>query len=178
MAVYADYLSENKSRLRDLGVRIRWLGSSERMPGHLVREIESAQEITQGNDGLTFTLCINYGGRDEILHAVNRVAEDARSGALPDVSMDEAIFTRYLNRFALPDVDLFIRSGGEMRTSNFFLWQMAFSEMNFTAKPWPDMTREDLWEAVAQYASRERRMGGIGRRGLKESGSARPTGDG
>ncbi|WOX11454.1 polyprenyl diphosphate synthase [Streptomyces sp. N50] len=178
MTVYADYLRENKLRLRDMGVRVRWLGSSERMPGHLVREIESAQEITQGNDALTFTLCINYGGRDEILHAVGRVAEDARSGALPDVHMDEVVFTRYLNRFALPDVDLFIRSGGEMRTSNFFLWQMAFSEMAFTEKPRPDMTREDLWEALAQYASRERRMGGLGRRGLKASGSARPTGDG
>ncbi|MET8983227.1 polyprenyl diphosphate synthase [Streptomyces sp. NPDC004539] len=143
-------------------MRVRWLGAREGLPGFLLREIESAEELTGDRDALTLVLCINYGGRDEILRAVNQVAEDARSGVLADTALDGKVFARYLNGLALPDVDLYLRPGGETRTSNFFLWQMAFAEMVFTRTPWPDMTRKDLREAVEEYASRRRRLGGLG----------------
>ncbi|GAQ57605.1 polyprenyl diphosphate synthase [Streptomyces acidiscabies] len=162
MGVYAAYLKENKEEMRDLGVRVRWLGAQEGLPDFLLREIESAENITRDRDALTLVLCLNYGGRDEILRAVNRVAEDARNGVLADTPVDEKLFAGYLNELALPDVDLYLRPGGETRTSNFFLWQMPFAEMVFTETPWPDMTRKDLWEAVERYTLRKRRLGGLG----------------
>lgn len=165
MDVYADYLAAHRTYFENRGVRVRLLGSRERIPERLVREIETTEHVTRNNDRLTFVMCVDYGGRSDLLRAVDGVAEDARNGTLPDAPLDERTFARYLNRFDLPDVDLLLRSGGETRTSNFYLWQTAFSELAFLDKPWPDVTAEDLRQAVSRYASRERTLGGLGRQG-------------
>jgi undecaprenyl diphosphate synthase len=161
MDLYADYIERRKQELHSLGVRIIWVGSPQGLPERLMYELKSAQELTEENSTLTFAFCVNYGGRDEILRAVNRVVEEARNGNLPSGQVDVKLFEQYLNGARIPDVDLFLRTGGEQRTSNFFLWQAAFSEMVFLDTLWPDMTRNELWKAVSTYASRERRLGGL-----------------
>ena len=119
-----------------------------------------AQELTRHNTGLTLYFCVNYGGRAEIGDAVARIAEDVARGRLKAKSVDERTVARYLPEPDMPDVDLFIRSSGEQRTSNFLLWQSAYAEMVFQDRLWPDYDRRDLWAALETYADRERRYGG------------------
>jgi undecaprenyl diphosphate synthase len=116
--------------------------------------------MTKHNTGMTLTMCINYGGRTEIGDAVKRIAEDVDAGRLKASRVDERTIQRYLYLPDVPDVDLFIRSSGEQRTSNFLLWQSAYAEMVFLDRLWPDFRRKDLWDAVESYVHRDRRFGG------------------
>jgi undecaprenyl diphosphate synthase len=126
----------------------------------VIKELQYAEELTAGNDTLTLTMCVNYGGRTEIADAVRGIAEDVAAGRLKPSGVTEKTIQSRLYTADLPDVDLFVRSSGEQRTSNFLLWQSAYAEMVFLDTLWPDFTREQLWEAVRLYASRSRRFGG------------------
>jgi undecaprenyl diphosphate synthase len=160
MGFNRDVIRRRRDQLHEWGVRMRWVGRAPRLWRSVIKELEIAQELTRHNTGLTLYFCVNYGGRAEIADAVRRIAEDARSGRLKPSSVDERTIRRYLDEPTMPDVDLFIRSSGEQRTSNFLLWQSAYAEMVFQNRLWPDYDRRDLWAALEEYAARDRRYGG------------------
>ncbi|MGH3416033.1 MAG: polyprenyl diphosphate synthase, partial [Actinocrinis sp.] len=144
----------------ELGVRIRWAGRRPRLWKSVIDELEMAEERTRDNDRFTLTMCVNYGGRAELADAAAAIARDAIAGKINPNRIDERTIARYLDEPDLPDVDLFLRSSGEQRTSNFMLWQAAYAEMVFLDTLWPDFDRRDLWRAIEIYADRDRRFGG------------------
>jgi undecaprenyl diphosphate synthase len=139
---------------------MRWVGQRPRLWGSVIKELEVAQELTKHNTGLTLYFCVNYGGRAEIAAATRRIAEQVAAGKLRPGSVDEKLLARYFPEPDMPDVDLFVRSSGEQRTSNFLLWQSAYAEMVFLDTLWPDFDRRDLWRAIGLYVDRDRRYGG------------------
>jgi undecaprenyl diphosphate synthase len=143
----------------ELGVRIRWGGRAPRLWKSVIDELKSAEERTRNNDRCTLTMCVNYGGRAEIADAAAAIARDAKSGKLNPNQVNERTVARYLYLPDLPDVDLFLRSSGEQRTSNFMMWEAAYAEMVFLDTLWPDFDRTDLWRAIETYAKRDRRFG-------------------
>src|SRR3954462_5361675 len=155
-----DVIRRRRNLLNDWGVRVRWAGRRPRLWRSVISELESAEELTRHNDVLTLTMCVNYGGRAEIADAVRAIAPEGAPGRLAPDRTDERTVQRHLDEPELPDVDLFLRSGGEQRTSNFLLWQSAYAEMVFVDELWPDVDRRVLWRAVEEYASRDRRYGG------------------
>lgn len=159
MGFNRDVIRRRRDELNDLGVRIRWAGRRPRLWGSVIRELETAEEMSRANSTLTLQFCVNYGGRAEILDAAREIARRARDGKLDPERLTEARFAKFLDEPELPDVDLFLRSSGEQRISNFLLWQSAYAEFIFLDRLWPDFDRRDLWAAVEQYSSRERRFG-------------------
>jgi undecaprenyl diphosphate synthase len=159
MGFNRDVLHRRRDQLNDWGVRIRWAGRKPRLWTSVIKELQFAERLTAGNGVLTLTMCVNYGGRTEIVDALRRVGEDIAAGRLKPSGITEKTIQRHLYTPELPDVDLFVRSSGEQRTSNFMLWQSAYAEMVFLDTLWPDFSREDLWRAVELYASRTRRFG-------------------
>ncbi|HKX67449.1 MAG TPA: isoprenyl transferase [Intrasporangium sp.] len=160
MGFNRDVIRRRRDQLHEWGVRMRWVGRSPRLWRSVIKELEIAQELTQHNTGLTLYFCVNYGGRAEIADAVQRIAFDVKDGRLRPSAVDERTIKRYLDEPAMPDVDLFVRSSGEQRTSNFLLWQSAYAEMVFQNRLWPDYDRRDLWAAIEEYVARDRRYGG------------------
>ncbi|MGZ4602677.1 MAG: isoprenyl transferase [Kineosporiaceae bacterium] len=155
-----DVIRRRRDLLNSWGVRVRWAGRRPRLWRSVISELEAAEEMTRQNDVLTLTMCVNYGGRAEIADAVRSIAHDVAAGRLDPDRIDERTVQRHLDEPELPDVDLFLRSGGERRTSNFMLWQSAYAELVFVDDLWPDVDRRVLWRAVEEYASRDRRYGG------------------
>jgi undecaprenyl diphosphate synthase len=155
-------LWKRRDELHGRGVRIRYTGRVDsRVPRTVLREMDHATELTRHNTGLTFTVAFNYGGRTEIVDAVRKLIRDHDAGHLRvDRITPESISAR-LYHPDMPDPDLLIRTGGEMRISNFLLWQAAYSELWFTPVYWPDFSREHLYEAIRDYQKRDRRFGGI-----------------
>jgi len=125
----------------------------------VIRELEVAEEMSRSNDTLTLQFCVNYGGRAEIVDAAREIARLAKAGKLDPDRLTEDRFARFLDEPDIPDVDLFLRSSGEQRTSNFLLWQSAYAEFIFLDRLWPEFDRRELWAAVEQYSTRERRFG-------------------
>mgnify|MGYP000957020337 FL=1 len=160
MGFNRDVVRRRRDELNELGVRIRWAGRRPRLWKSVVSELETAEELTRDNDRLTLTMCVNYGGRAEIADAAAALAADVRAGLVRADRIDEKTFARYLDEPDMPDVDLFLRTSGEQRISNFLLWQSAYAEMVFLPELWPDVDRRHLWRAVEQYAARDRRYGG------------------
>jgi len=160
MGFNRDVLHRRRDQLNDWGVRVRWAGRTPRLWASVIKELQFAERLTENNSVLTLTMCVNYGGRNELTDAVRRIAEDVAAGRQRVSGISERTIQRHLYQPDLPDVDLFVRSSGEQRTSNFMLWQSAYAEMVFLDTLWPDFTREQLWEAVSIYASRNRRFGG------------------
>ncbi|YCH10191.1 isoprenyl transferase [Arthrobacter sp. alpha11c] len=160
MGFNKDVLRRQRNQLDEWGVRIRWAGRRPRLWGSVIRELEEAEEFTKANDTCTLTMCVNYGGRAEIADAVSAIAEDVAAGRLKPGSVTEKTIQKYLDEPDLPDVDLFLRSSGEQRLSNFLLWQSAYAEFVFMDTLWPDVDRRTLWDAVEIYAKRDRRYGG------------------
>ncbi len=160
MGFNRDVIRRRRDQLHAWGVRMRWVGRRPRLWGSVIKELEIAQELTKRNTGLTLYFCVNYGGRAEIGDAARAIAQDVARGRLKASAVDERTLARYLPEPGMPDVDLFVRSSGEQRTSNFLLWQSAYAEMVFQDRLWPDYDRRDLWSAIEEYVHRERRMGG------------------
>ena len=151
-------LRARRDELQERGVRLRFIGGRDRrLPRNLLQEMDAAAEVTASNRRLNLTVAFSYGGRAEITEAVRRIVAD---GLTPH-RITEATIARRLYMPEMPDPDLFIRTSGEYRVSNFLLWQMAYSEMVFLDVLWPDFTRRHLFEAVAEYQRRERRFGGL-----------------
>lgn len=160
MGFNRDVIRRRRDEMNDWGVRVRWAGRRPRLWRTVVAELEAAEELTRHNDVLTLTMCVNYGGRAEIADAARAIAREAAAGRLDPERVDERTVARFLDEPDLPDVDLFLRSGGEQRTSNFMLWQAAYAELVFMDVLWPDVDRRVLWRAIELYAARDRRYGG------------------
>jgi undecaprenyl diphosphate synthase len=147
--------------LHEKGVRVRVLGRFHELPASLQRELERDIALTRENTGLNLNLAINYGGRAEIVDAVKALVEAARRGEVSAESIDEAAISAHLYTAGIPDPDLLIRTSGEMRVSNFLLWQLAYAEIHVTPTLWPDFGRENLLEAIADYQARQRKFGAV-----------------
>ena len=140
---------------------VRVLGDKSRLDEDIRTRIQELEEATKNNDGLHFQIAINYGGRDEIVRAVKKIAEEAEAGRLKSHKITEERMSGFLDTAGLPEPDLLIRTCNEQRISNFLLWQLAYTEFYFTPIPWPDFTREELIKAVEAYNHRDRRHGGL-----------------
>ncbi|MBI1378585.1 MAG: isoprenyl transferase [Frankiales bacterium] len=160
MGFNRDVIRRRRDEMHELGVRVRWAGRRPRLWKSVVDELEEAERLTAANTTLTLTMCVNYGGRAEIADAARAIAAEAAAGRLDPSKVDERTVSRHLDEPDMPDVDLFVRSSGEQRTSNFLLWQSAYAELVFVPTLWPDFDRRHLWWACEQYASRDRRYGG------------------
>lgn len=152
-------LRRQRDVLNAWGVRIRWNGRKPKLWRSVIKELQAAEELTKNNTRCTLTMCVNYGGRAEITDAVREIAEKAARGQLDPKRIRESTISSHLQQPDLPDVDLFLRSSGEQRLSNFLLWQSAYAEMVFLDTLWPDVDRTTLWHAIQIYAKRDRRYG-------------------
>jgi undecaprenyl diphosphate synthase len=137
------------------GIKVCHLGQLDRLPSRLKSKVEQAVDLTKGNKAMTFSLALNYGGRSEIVEATRQL----RRTGIPAEDIDEALFSRYLYTADIPDPDLVIRPGGEIRLSNFLLWQIAYAEFYFTPVLWPDFGHEEIDKALVTYKKRQRRFG-------------------
>lgn len=155
MSLPREFLSEYENEMILEKIRLRWVGSRERLSQDLIKEIEDLEERTKDNQGLVFTIAFNYGGKDEIITAVNDAIKAGKE------SIGEKEFEEHLSSHFLPDVDLLIRTSNQQRISNFLLWKLAYAELYFTKTLWPDFKPRDLEEAIREYQRRERRFGGI-----------------
>jgi undecaprenyl diphosphate synthase len=160
MGLLREYLKKEIGELNKQNIRLGMIGRVTELPGPVQRDLERAQEETRANSGLRLTLALNYGARTELIDAVRSLAEHLqRNGS---VSIDETTLSEHLYTRDLPDPDLLIRTSGEMRLSNFLLWQAAYSEIWVTDTLWPDFTQHDLFQAILDFQKRERRYGGLG----------------
>lgn len=160
MGFNRDVIRRRRDQMHEWGVRVRWAGRRPRLWRSVIAELETAEELTRHNDTLTLTMCVNYGGRAEIADAVRTIGREVAAGRLDPERIDERTVARFLDEPDMPDVDLFLRTSGEQRTSNFLLWQSAYAELVFMDVLWPDVDRRVLWRAVQEYAARDRRYGG------------------
>lgn len=142
-------------------IRVRMIGERNRFAPDLIEAINGLEEKTKDNTGMTFVIAVNYGSRDEITRAVRKIMTDAKEGKLAPEEMTEKVFSSYLDTAGIPDPDLMIRTSGELRLSNYLLWQLAYSELYVTECLWPDFNKEELLNAIRQYNKRERRFGGV-----------------
>ncbi len=155
------YLRREVEKLRRDGVRIRFIGDRTAMPAEIVALMNEGEARTAGNDRLVLTIALNYSGRHEIAATARRLAAEVAAGRLTVDDIDDAAFSAYHFSADVPDPDLLIRTSGEQRVSNFLLWQIAYSELVFVDRMWPDFQKQDLEAAVADYQRRERRYGGV-----------------
>ena len=161
MTLLERFLAERTAEIMERNIRLRAIGHLDDLPANARRRLETAIEKSAGNSALTLTLALSYGSRTEITDAARALAREVRTGSLDPESIDEATLAARLYTAGTPDPDLLIRTSGEMRLSNFLLWQLSYTEIVVTQKPWPEFTREDLLAAVQEYAGRHRRFGGI-----------------
>ena len=160
MGFNREVLRRRRDQLNSWGVRVRWAGRRPKLWASVINELQEAERLTAKNSTLTLTMCVNYGSRIELVDAFNDISEQIASGKLKPGSITEKTVQRHLLTADLPDVDLFVRSSGEQRASNFLLWQSAYAEFVFLDTLWPDFTRKDLWNAIEIYLGRDRRFGG------------------
>jgi undecaprenyl diphosphate synthase len=157
LRVFQQIIDRESLALHKLGIRLHHLGRREELPPPLQESIKKAMELTRDNTGMTFNLAFNYGGRTEILDAVRRIAAEK----IPPQKIDEELFASYLYSAGIPDVDLLIRTGGELRISNFLSWQTVYSEYYFSDVFWPDFDEKEIDKALSAYGQRRRRFGGL-----------------
>ncbi|ODS00897.1 UDP pyrophosphate synthase [Methyloceanibacter methanicus] len=154
------FIRRDLADLHKNGVRIRIIGSRAELDSDIQRMLDDAVELTKENTALNLTIAFNYGARDEIARAAARMAEAVKNGNLAPEDMTEECFASYLDTSGLPDPDLLIRTSGELRLSNFLLWQLAYAEFVFVDTYWPDFNKADYEEAIAEFQRRNRRFGG------------------
>jgi len=159
MGFNREVIRRRRDQMNEMGVRIRWVGAPKRLWKSVIEELEIAQELTKKNKVLTLNMCINYGGRAEIASAAQEIARDVAKKKIRADQINERLFAKYLDEPGMSDVDLFLRSSGEQRTSNFLIWQSAYAELVFMDVLWPDVTRQTLWQAIEIYSKRDRRFG-------------------
>ena len=159
MAIFISTLKGEMEKLNKQNVRVSFIGDRTELPDDLQAVINKTEEVTRHNTGLALTIAVNYGGRWDIAEACKRVAQKVSTGELVVDRIDEALLSAEMSLSHLPDIDLFIRTGGESRISNFLLWQVAYSELYFTNTLWPDFNAASLDKAIEWYGTRERRFG-------------------
>jgi undecaprenyl diphosphate synthase len=155
--ILEETIGKDVPKLHKKGIKVRHLGRLQELPEWLQKSIKSAEELTRNNTRMTLNLAFNYGGHLEIVDAVRRIV----AAGIPPEKIDEKLFSSYLYTAGLPDVDLLIRTGDELRLSNFLIWQTAYSEYYFTQVLWPDFSKEDIDKALLVYSLRERRFGAL-----------------
>ncbi len=165
LRLFRHYLRAEVAELHAENVRLRFIGQRDRLPADIREMAEQAEALTAENTGNTFIVALSYGGRAEIANAARALAEKAVAGEMDPAAITEEALAGALYTADIPDPDLLIRTSGERRISNFLLWQLAYAEMVFIDKFWPDFQAEDLSEAIAHFGQRERRFGGIFRSG-------------
>jgi len=161
MRLLRHFLVVERSELMDQNVQVRMIGRRDGLPPDVLDEFDRTAAMTAMNTGLILCLAVNYGGRTEIGDAARRIAEDVRDGRVDPAQVDETLFASYLNTTGMSDPDLLIRTAGEMRISNFLLWQVSYTEIWVTSTLWPDFREDDLLQACASYAGRVRKFGGL-----------------
>ena len=161
MQLLVSTIKKELKTLQKNNVRLTTIGAIDKLPKGCKKELAEAIDQTRNNTGLTLVLALSYSGRWEIIEAVKRLAKDVKSGDMEIDKIDDAVFEGYLNTGGIPDPELLIRTSGEMRISNFLLWQIAYTEIYITSKLWPDFRKDDLNEAIISYQKRERRFGRI-----------------
>jgi len=154
------YLEEERKKLQEHNIRFNVIGNLEKFPTAIRQKLKDTIAFTGKNNKLLLNLALSYGGRDEIVHAAKRISQDVKEGRLRLEDLDEQSFSRYLYTKGIPDPDLLIRTSGEMRISNFLLWQLSYAEIYMSKKLWPDFKKEDFKKAIDTYATRDRRFGG------------------
>ncbi len=161
LRLFRHFLAIERSELMDQNVRLAMIGRREGLPADVLREFDKTAKITSGNTGMTLCLAVNYGGRTEIADAAKHLAQDVRAGLVDPDQVDEAKFESYLSTTGMPDPDLLVRTAGELRVSNFLLWQISYAELYVTDVLWPDFRGEDLLAACQAFGSRQRKFGGL-----------------
>lgn len=161
MHLLEQYMIEERNLIMKQDIVVRTIGRRDGIAEAALREIDKTVEMSRENKGTCLCLAINYGGRRELVDAVRRIAEEAAAGQLPPQEIDEATIGDRLYTRGMPDPDLMIRTAGEMRISNFLLWQISYAELWVTQKCWPEFEVEDLHQAIRDYAARDRRFGGL-----------------
>lgn len=161
MNLLRSYLTDSIERASKNNMRVRIIGDRTALDKDIVEKIEELEAKTAQYDGLTFTIALNYGGRDELRRGIKSIAMDVKEGKLSEDAIDEALISSYLDTKDIPDPDLMIRTSGEVRLSNYLIWQLAYAEFCFMDVLWPDFTIEDLKEAIRYYNGKERRFGGV-----------------
>ena len=161
MTLLRNYMKTCLNTAKKNRMKVRVIGDKTGLDPDIQTRIRELEEASKDNDGLNFTIAINYGSRDEITRAVRHLAADVRDGKLAVDAIDEACISGYLDTREVPDPDLLIRTSGEQRLSNYLLWQLAYTEFYFTDVPWPAFTKEELWKAIEKFNSRDRRYGGV-----------------
>jgi undecaprenyl diphosphate synthase len=159
MGYNREVLRRRRDQLNEWGVRIRWAGRRPKLWASVIDELLDAEKLTAKNSTLTLTMCVNYGSRVELVDAVNAITHEIAAGRRKPGTITEAAIQKHLSTASLPDVDLFIRSSGEQRISNFLLWQSAYAEFVFLDVLWPDFNRTHLWQAIVDFGGRTRRFG-------------------
>jgi len=159
MGFNRDVLRRRRDEINELGVRVRWVGKSGKLWKSVIRELQEAEELTASNKVLTLNMCVNYGGRAEIIDAVTAIANDVKSRKIKPESINQKLLNKYMYNPEMSDVDMFLRTSGEERTSNFLPWQSVYAELVFMNVLWPDVDRRTLWKAIEIYNQRDRRFG-------------------
>ncbi|MEE0419890.1 MAG: isoprenyl transferase [Lachnospiraceae bacterium] len=161
MKLFRSYTKTCIKTAAENNMKVRTLGDPSALAKDLQESLRRLVDSSKDNTGLNFQIAINYGSRDEIIRAVQRVAADCAEGKIEADSIDEELFSGYLDTAEIPDPDLLIRTSGEQRLSNYLLWQLAYTEFYFTDVPWPAFTKDEMWKAIEKYNGRERRFGGV-----------------
>ena len=161
MKLLRDYLTDCIERTTKNNMRVRILGDKSGLSEDICKAIERLEAVSSKNTGLNFSIALNYGSRDEMVRAMKKMTADAVAGKFAPQEVSEKLFESYLDTREIPDPDLLIRTSGELRLSNFLLWQLAYTEFYFTDVLWPDFGRKDLIKAIEQYNARDRRFGGV-----------------
>jgi undecaprenyl diphosphate synthase len=161
MGLLRKFLKDYTEQLGDRGVKLEAIGRLADLPASCQEQLSEAIEATAQNEKLTTILAVNYGGRTEIVDSVRKIIRDVQAGQLKPDAIDPELFRRYLYTSKWPDPDLLIRTSGEMRVSNFLLWQVSYTEIFVTKKLWPDFKRQDLYDAVEEFSKRQRRYGRV-----------------
>ncbi len=159
MGFNRDVIRRRRDQMHEWGVRVRWAGRRPKLWKSVIAELEKAEELTRDNTTMTLTMCVNYGGRAEIADAARAIALKVAEGEIDPDKVTEKTVAEHLDEPDMPDVDLFWRSSGEKRSSNFLPWQAAYAEYVFSDVLWPDVDRRHLWAAIEEYANRNRRFG-------------------
>jgi undecaprenyl diphosphate synthase len=163
MQMYIDYLRQERPTMMENNIRFRQIGRMENLPDPVLEEVAITLEQTRNNNGLTLVLALNYGSRAEITDAVRLIAQEVREKKLRPEDIDEQTISRHLYTHDMPDPDLLIRTAGEMRISNYLLWQISYAELFVSPVLWPDFSLDDLHAAIRSFASRNRRFGALDR---------------
>lgn len=161
MKLLRNYLKDCIERANKNDMKVRVIGDKSRLDDDIIDRINELEECSKDNKGINFIIAINYGSRDEIRRAVTKISQDVKDGVIESRDISENLISSYLDTAGIPDPDLLIRTSGEIRLSNYLLWQLAYTEFYFTDVLWPDFDKEELKKAIVKYNQRDRRFGGV-----------------